>query len=757
MSKLTRDDREALEYHERPGRPGKLEIRSTKPMNTQLDLSLAYSPGVAAPCRVIAEDPDATYKYTSRGNLVAVVTNGTAVLGLGAIGPEAAKPVMEGKAVLFKRFADIDVFDLEIRGGPETVIDVVTALEPTFGGINLEDIKAPDCFTIEAELRERLSIPVFHDDQHGTAIITGAAFLNAVEVAEKKIEEVRLVVSGAGAAAIACTELLYELGLDPKNVLMCDSRGVIHSEREITDPFKARFVRETDARTLADALVDADAFLGLSVGGLVSPDMVRAMAPNPIVFACANPDPEIDYPDAMAARDDVIMATGRSDYPNQVNNVLGFPYIFRGALDVQATCVNQEMKIAAVRALADLAREPVPASVSRAYNDRNFTFGRDYLIPTPFDPRVLQWLAPAVARAAMDSGVAKRPIDDWEVYGVELESMMDPGRGLLRRIMDKAKQDPKRIVFPEGNSPRVIKAAHVLKREGIAVPILLGLEEEVQQAAENAGVDLDGIDIVYPPRDPRIGAYMETYLSLNQRRGATAARAQSDLSRRSSFGMMMVREGDADGIVVGATRPYAEAIGPALRLIGSEGRACGVYMVLTRDHTLFFADTTAHIDPDAEALADITHKVVHLVRNFDIEPRVAMLSFANFGAVRHEDSKKMARATELVAAQDPTLMIEGEIQVDMAVDINLARSRFPWTRLTKTANTFIFPNLAAANISYKMLHQLGGASIFGPILLGMHKPVNILALNSDSADIVNLSAYTVVRAQAQSDPANPSR
>ena len=757
MSKLTRDDREALEYHERPGRPGKLEIRSTKPMNTQLDLSLAYSPGVAAPCRVIAEDPDATYQYTSRGNLVAVVTNGTAVLGLGAIGPEAAKPVMEGKAVLFKRFADIDVFDLEIRGGPETVIDVVTALEPTFGGINLEDIKAPDCFTIEAELRERLSIPVFHDDQHGTAIITGAAFLNAVEVAGKKMEEVRLVVSGAGAAAIACTELLYELGLDPKNVLMCDSRGVIHSEREITDPFKARFVRETDARTLADALVNADAFLGLSVGGLVSPDMVRAMAPNPIVFACANPDPEIDYPDAMAARDDVIMATGRSDYPNQVNNVLGFPYIFRGALDVQATCVNQEMKIAAVRALADLAREPVPASVSRAYNDRNFTFGRDYLIPTPFDPRVLQWLAPAVARAAMDSGVAKRPIEDWEAYGVQLESMMDPGRGLLRRIMDKAKQDPKRIVFPEGNSPRVIKAAHVLKREGIAVPILLGLEEEVQQAAENAGVDLDGIDIVYPPRDPRIGAYMETYLSLNQRRGATAARAQSDLSRRSSFGMMMVREGDADGIVVGATRPYAEAIGPALRLIGSEGRACGVYMVLTRDHTLFFADTTAHIDPDAEALADITHKVVHLVRNFDIEPRVAMLSFANFGAVRHEDSKKMARATELVAAQDPTLMIEGEIQVDMAVDINLARSRFPWTRLTKTANTFIFPNLAAANISYKMLHQLGGASIFGPILLGMHKPVNILALNSDSADIVNLSAYTVVRAQAQSDPANPSR
>lgn len=749
MSKLTRLDQEALEYHERPGRPGKLEIRATKPMNTQLDLSLAYSPGVAAPCRVIADDPDATYKYTSRGNLVAVVTNGTAVLGLGAIGPEAAKPVMEGKAVLFKRFADIDVFDLEIRGGPQTVIDVVTALEPTFGGINLEDIKAPDCFTIESELRKRLSIPVFHDDQHGTAIITGAAFQNAVEVAGKEIHKIRLVVSGAGAAAIACTELLFELGLNPDNVLMCDSRGVIHSEREVSDPFKARFVRETQARTLADALVGADAFLGLSVGGLVSPEMVQSMAANPIVFACANPDPEIDYPDAIGARSDVIMATGRSDYPNQVNNVLGFPYIFRGALDVQATCVNQEMKIAAVKALADLAREPVPASVSRAYNDQSFTFGREYLIPTPFDPRVLQWLAPAVAKAAMDSGVAKRPIEDWESYGVQLESMMDPGRGLLRRIMDKAKQDPKRIVFPEGNSPRVIKAAHVLKREGIAVPILLGLEEEVQAAAESVGVDLDGIDIVYPRRDDRMNAYVDTYLDLNQRRGATAARARSDLSSRSSFGMMMVREGDADGIVVGATRPYAEAIRPALRLIGCEGRACGVYMVLTRDQTLFFADTTAHINPDAETLADITHKVVHLVRNFDIEPRVAMLSFANFGAVRHEDCAKMARATELVSAQDPTLMIEGEIQVDMAVDIPLARGRFPWTRLTKAANTFIFPNLAAANISYKMLHQLGGASIFGPILLGMHKPVNILALNSDSADIVNLSAYTVVRAQAQ--------
>ena len=744
---MTNKDQEALDYHEGPNRPGKIEIRSTKPMTTQLDLSLAYTPGVAAPCRVIAEDPDASYRYTSRGNLVAVVTNGTAVLGLGAIGPEAAKPVMEGKAVLFKRFADIDVFDLEIRGGAETVISVVQALEPTFGGINLEDIKSPDCFLIEQKLRDTLSIPVFHDDQHGTAIIAGAAFLNALEVAEKAIEDVRLVVSGAGAAAIACTHLLFDLGLKPEHVLMCDSKGVLRTGRAISDQVKARFVQDTDRETLADALVGADAFLGLSVGGLVSPEMLGTMAERPIVFAMANPDPEIDWPDAMAARPDAIMATGRSDYPNQVNNVLGFPYIFRGALDVQATCINEPMKKAAVTALALLAREPVPGQVSRAYGNRNFQFGAEYLIPTPFDQRVLLWVAPAVARAAMESGVARRSIDDWDAYGVRLAQMMDPGRGLLRRIIGKAKRDPKRIVFPEGNEPRVVKAASVLVREGIARPILLGLEDEIEAAAQEAGVDLDGVELVRPRRDPRLEPYAAAFMDAHKRRGVTFARAKSDLSSRSTFGMMMVCQGDADGIVGGATRPYAEAMRPALSIIGSEGRACGLYMVLTRDQTLFFADTTVNIDPNAETLADITCKAVELVRDFDIEPRVAMLSFANFGAVRHRDCLKMAEATELVLQREPNLMIEGEVQVDVAVDMALRERSFPWSRLTGMANTFVFPNLAAANIAYKMLHQLGGASIFGPILLGMREPVNILAFNADAADIVNLAAYTVVRAQ----------
>jgi malate dehydrogenase (oxaloacetate-decarboxylating)(NADP+) len=740
-------DEEALDYHSGPPKPGKLEIRATKPMSTQLDLSLAYSPGVAAPCRVIAQDARRSYDFTNRGNLVAVITNGTAVLGLGDIGPEAAKPVMEGKAVLFKRFADIDVFDLELRGGPETVIEVVRALEPTFGGINLEDIKAPDAFYIEEKLRETMSIPVFHDDQHGTAIIAGAAFLNAVEIAGKRIEDIRLTVSGAGAAAIAVTNLLIELGLRREHILMADREGVLRPGRDLGDPYRAQFARVTDCVTLADALVGADAFLGLSVGNIVTGDMIRPMAERPIIFAMANPDPEIPWPEATAARPDAIMATGRSDYPNQVNNVLGFPYIFRGALDVRATTINHAMKIAAVRALAALAREPVPQSVSRAYNDREFHFGPGYIIPTPFDPRALLWVAPAVARAAMASGVAQRPIEDWDAYRVRLERMMDPGRGLLRELMHKAKRDPKRIVLSEGTDHRVVKAAAVLHREGIAKPILLGREDEVRAAAAEADVDLTGIEVVYPRTDPRFARYTELYLEQNRRHGATPARAREDVGHRASFAMMMVREGDADGAVMGATRPYAEAVRPALQIIGTRGRACGLHMVLTRDRTLFLADTTMNIEPDVDALVDMTIEVVAHVRSFDIEPRVAMLSFANFGAVRHPQTAKMARAAELVRARDPELMIEGEIQVDVAVDMALREHSFPWSRLTDTANTFIFPNLAAANITYKMLHQLGGASIFGPILLGMNRPVNILAFNSDASDIVNLAAYTAVRAQ----------
>ncbi len=744
---MSSTDQDALDYHSGPPKPGKLEIRATKPMASQLDLSLAYSPGVAAPCRVIAGDPSRSYDFTNRGNLVAVITNGTAVLGLGDIGPEAAKPVMEGKAVLFKRFADIDVFDLELRGGPETVIEVVRALEPTFGGINLEDIKAPDAFYIEEQLRATMSIPVFHDDQHGTAIITGAAFLNAVEVAGKRIEDVKLAVSGAGAAAIAVTNLLIELGLRRDNILMADRDGVLRPGRDLDDPYRAEFVRETDCETLADALVGADAFLGLSVGNVVTGDMIRPMAEHPIIFAMANPDPEIPWLEATQARPDAILATGRSDYPNQVNNVLGFPYIFRGALDVQASCINHAMKIAAVHALAALAREPVPPSVSRAYDDREFRFGPQYIIPTPFDPRMLLWVAPAVARAAMASGVARRPIEDWDAYRVRLERMMDPGRGLLLEIIQKAKRVPKRIVLSEGTDHRVIKAASVLHQERIATPILMGREDEVRAAAVEAGVDLGDIEIVYPRTDPRFPHYAELYLQTHVRAGGTPARAREDVGHRASFAMMMVREGDADGAVMGATRPYAEAVRPALQIIGTRGRACGLYMVLTRDRTLFFADTTMNIDPDVDALVDLTIEVVAHVRSFDIEPRVAMLSFANFGAVRHPETAKMARAAERVREREPELMIEGEIQVDVAVDMALRAHAFPWSRLTEAANTFIFPNLASANIAYKMLHQLGGASVFGPILLGMKRPVNILAFNSDASDIVNLAAYTAVRAQ----------
>ncbi|MEE2779680.1 MAG: phosphate acyltransferase, partial [Myxococcota bacterium] len=590
-------------------------------------------------------------------------------------------------------------------------------------------------------------IPLFQEDQLGSAIITGSGFLKAVEVTKRDIGDIRLVVSGAGAAAIACTRLLIELGLDPDKVLMCDSRGVLSAKREINDPVKGEFVRETDCETLADALVGADAFMGLSVGGLVSREMVATMADKPIIFAMANPDPEIGWDDVMETCPDAVMATGRSDYPNQVNNVLGFPYIFRGALDVQATGINEPMKIAAVNALADLAREPVPASVSRAYGNRSFQFGADYIIPTPFDPRVLLWVAPAVAQAAMDSGVARRPIEDWDAYRVRLEQMMDPGRGLLRRIFTKARQELQRIVLPESTDPRVVKAASVLAREQVVQPVLLGNIDELSAAAEAAQVSLDGIEVIEPEKNERYEEYVARYLDVNKRRGATEARARTELSDSSMFGMMMVREGHADGIVVGATRPYAEAIRPALGLIGTQGRACGLHMVLTRSQTMFFADTTVNIDPDAETLADLTLTVARAVRSFAIEPRVAMLSFANFGAVRHRDCAKMAKAVALVRAREPDLMIEGEMQVDLAVDMNLRERTFPWSRLTETANTFIFPNLASANIAYKMLHQVGGASIFGPVLLGVRRPVNILAFNSDATDIVNLAAYTAVQAQ----------
>ncbi len=739
---------DALAYHAGPPRPGKLEIRPTKAMTTQLDLSLAYSPGVAAPCLAIAKDPSKSWDYTIRGNLVAVITNGTAVLGLGDIGPAAAKPVMEGKAVLFKRFADIDVFDLEVQGDPETFITVVKALEPTFGGINLEDIKAPEAFYIEERLREAMSIPVFHDDQHGTAIIAGAALINACEVQGKSISDLKVVLLGAGAAGISCARLFMLLGVQPDNILTIDKQGVLRTEdAHDLDPYRRSLARDTPLRTLTEALVGADVLLGLSAGGIVKPDMIATMAPRPIIFALANPDPEITPPDVRAVRPDAIVATGRSDYPNQVNNVLGFPFIFRGALDVRASKITESMKIAAVNALAALAREPVPASVMRAYGGSHFTFGHDYIIPKPFDPRVLGWVAPAVARAAAESGVAMKPITDWTAYSLKLEQMMDPGRGLIRQIIDKARSDPKRVVFPEGYDDRVVKAATVLAHEGIARPILIGDREQIEAIARTHSLDLDGIEIVNPPEHPRIKHYTEAFLQLMQRRGITQPEARRRMYSQTKFGLMMLREGDADTLVMGASKPYAEAMKPALQLIGTHTKACGMYILLTRSRTLFFADTTCQIDPSAEDLATLTLDVVARVKSFDIVPRVAMLSFANFGTVAHPDCKKMARATELVRQRDPSLMIEGEIQVDVAVDMDLRNHMFPWSRLTEPANVFIFPNLASANIAYKMMHQIGGASIFGPILIGMKRPMHILALNVDANDIVNLSAYAVVSAQ----------
>jgi malate dehydrogenase (oxaloacetate-decarboxylating)(NADP+) len=746
MARPTRDD--ALAYHAGGPRPGKLEIRPTKPMATQRDLSLAYSPGVAEPCLAIAENPDAAFDYTARGNLVGVITNGTAVLGLGAIGPAAAKPVMEGKAVLFKRFADIDVFDLEVDGDPETFIKVVKALEPTFGGINLEDIRAPEAFEIEERLRATMAIPVFHDDQHGTAIITGAALINAVELQEKRLEDIRLVLVGAGAAGLACARLFIELGVRPEHITTVDKDGVLRMEHaERLDRWRRAFARETPHRTLAEAMVGADVVVGLSVAGAITADMVRSMAPRPIIFALANPTPEIPPPAVHAIREDAIVATGRTDFPNQVNNVLGFPFIFRGALDVRATTINEAMKIAAVRAIAALAREAVPSSVMRAYGDRHFAFGRDYIIPKPFDPRVLGHVAPAVARAAMESGVARRPIDDFDAYRLKLERMMDPGRGLMRQIIDKARAEPKRLVLTDCHDDRVLKAATVLAREGIARPVLIGHREGLERAAAKLSLTLDGIEVIDGPNHPHFDACVREFERLLARRGITRPQARGRLHSQTRLALMLLRLGHVDCCITGATRSYADAMRPVLQIIGTDGRAAGLYIIMTRERTLFFADTTANIDPDAETLAEITLKVVERVRGFDMTPRVAMLSFSNFGAVSHRDAAKMARATELVRARDPELMIEGEIQVDLAVDMELRERMFPWSRLTEPANVFIFPNLASANAAYKMMHQLGGASIFGPILLGPRRPVHVLALNVDANDIVNLGAWAVVSAQ----------
>ncbi len=750
---------EALEYHRRT-RPGKIEINVTKPCATQRDLALAYTPGVAEPCRAIAKDPEAVFEYTARGNLVAVVSNGTAVLGLGNIGARAGKPVMEGKGVLFKRFADIDVFDLELDSeNPDDVIRLVKLLEPTFGGINLEDIKAPECFYIEETLKEQLDIPVFHDDQHGTAIISGAGLLNAVELVGKRLDEIRIVISGAGAAGIACAKFYLALGARKENLILCDRHGVIYRGREEgMNPYKALFAAETKARTLGEALRGADVFCGVSGPDLVTGEMVRSMAANPILFAMANPDPEITYEEAMAARDDVIMATGRSDYPNQVNNVLGFPFIFRGALDVRARAINEAMKVAAARALADLAKEPVPYSVLKAYRLERLQFGRDYIIPKPFDPRVLIWEASAVAKAAMESGVGGVEIDI-EAYREKLEARLGLSRKVMRGIINKARRSPKRIVYPEGEHAPILKACEIVLDEGMAHPILLGDETVIRARVEELRLNLGtAVEIVDPEKSPKFDDYVEAFYRLRQRKGVTLDGARNLMRHRNYFGPMLVAMGDADGLVSGLTQTYAETLRPALQIIGVRQdvhKVAGLYMIVLRDRVLFFADATVNIEPSAEDLAEIALLCAREVRRFGAEPRVAMLSFSNFGSTRHPLAEKVRRATDLVKRRAPELLIDGEMQADTAIVPAILDEIYPFSALKGHggANVLIFPNLEAGNVAYKLVQRLCQAEAIGPVLLGMRKPVHVLQVGDfNEEDVVNMTAIAVVDAQETIEP-----
>jgi malate dehydrogenase (oxaloacetate-decarboxylating)(NADP+) len=746
---------EALRYHAYP-RPGKVEVVPTKPCLTQWDLSMAYTPGVAEPCREVVRDPTLAFTYTNRGNLVAVVSNGTAVLGLGNIGALAGKPVMEGKGVLFKRFADIDVFDIEVASeDPEDVIRVCKLLEPTFGGINLEDIKAPDCFYVEERLKKELEIPVFHDDQHGTAIISGAALLNALEITGKDISKIRVVFSGAGASAIACARLYVRLGVDPANILMVDSRGTITKDRtEGMNPFKAEFAADPSApRTLAEAMEDADVFVGLSVGGLVTQEMVRRMAKDPIIFALANPDPEITYPEAKEARPDAIVATGRSDYPNQVNNVLGFPFVFRGALDTQARAINEEMKVAACRALAALAKEDVPESVSRAYQDRSFRFGRDYLIPKPFDYRVLLWEATAVARAAMETGVARKEID-LDEYRYELERKLGRRWEVMQRMVVKVRKDPKRIVYPEGADPRVLRAVHTMVEEGIVRPILLGSREEIASEVERLGYEEIPGEVVDPRRDERVSRYAEHYFQLRQRKGVNREEALRHVQQPTVFGAVMVSLGEADGMVAGLGGRLQETIRPALQVIRPrEGvrRVAGVQLVMTRDRLVFFADTVMNVDPTAEELAEIARLAAGVAREFNEEPVVAMLSFSNFGSVNHPAARKVQRAVEILREMEPDLVVDGEVQADLALMPESLERLYPFSRLVgRRPNVFVFPDLDSANIAYKLLHKLADAETIGPIIVGMSRPVQILQPQSAAQEIYHMTTIAVAEAQERS-------
>ena len=753
MARVNRKQ-DALDYHSQ-GRPGKIEVIPSKPYSSQRDLALAYSPGVAEPCLRINDNVEDVYKYTAKGNLVAVISNGTAVLGLGNIGPEASKPVMEGKGLLFKIFADIDVFDIEINETRiEEFVQTVKAISPTFGGINLEDIKAPECFEIERRLKQELNIPIMHDDQHGTAIISGAALLNALELAKKRIGKVKIVINGAGASAISCAKLYISLGAKKENMVMLDSSGVIHTRRNNLDENKKYFATDKKIETLDQAIKDADIFIGLSKGDVLTPEMVKKMAKNPIVFALANPDPEIAYEVAVKTRKDLIIATGRSDYPNQVNNVLGFPYIFRGALDVRATAINEAMKLAAVYALAHLAKEPVPEIVNLAYNRKNMVFGKDYIIPKPLDPRLITVVAPAVAKAAIESGVAKSVINDWEAYREELGKRLGHDNKLIRVITSKAKQNPKRIVFAEADTYKILKAAQVVKDEGIAIPILLGNEDKIRTLIKENNLELGDTQIIDPRSDElRIQKFGEIFFKKRQRRGFTLYEARKIVRERNFYGAMMVELGEADALISGLTRKYSDTIRPALQIIGTEPnvrKVAGMYIMITKKGPLFFADTTINVSPTAEELVEITLLTAKAVQTFNVQPRIALLSFSNFGGSDNPEALIVAKAVDLLHKNHPKLIVDGEMQGNFAINQQLLTDNYPFSQLVSgEANTLIFPNLSSGNIAYKLLQELGAAEAIGPVLIGMKKPVHILQLGSSVREIVNMVTIAVVDSQAR--------
>ena len=758
MSKINRKQ-DALDYHSQ-GRPGKIQVIPTKPTNSQRDLTLAYSPGVAEPCLQIADNKEDVYKYTAKGNLVAVISNGTAVLGLGDIGPEASKPVMEGKGLLFKIYADIDVFDLELdTKNIDDFVKIVKSLEPTFGGINLEDIKAPECFEIERRLKEEMNIPVMHDDQHGTAIISAAALLNACELQRKKMDRIKIVVNGAGAAAISCTRLYESLGAKKENIVMCDRTGVIRKTRENLDAIKAEFATDRKIETLADALKDADVFIGLSSSNCVTATMLKSMAKNPIVFAMANPDPEIAYDLAISSRKDLIMATGRSDYPNQVNNVLGFPYIFRGALDVRATAINEPMKIAAVRAIAELAKKPVPEAVNMAYNEKNIKFGKEYIIPKPMDIRLITNVSVAVAKAAIESGVARKAITDWDAYIESLKARMGMDDVIMRAITNKAKLAPKRVVFAEADNYKILKAAQIVKDDNIAIPVLLGNRAAIDKIIAENGLELEGVEIIDPALEPeRSSKYAAALYKKRQRKGVTQHEAAKLMRDRNYFGASMVELGDADAMISGLTKNYVSVVKPALHVIGTEdgvNRVAGMYMMMTRKGPVFFGDTTVNVNPSVDELVDITLLVERSVRKFNIQPRIAMLSYSNFGSNDGPIPGKVSAAVDVLHEKYPDIIVDGDMQGNFAMNNALLKDNFPFSTLVDApANTLIFPNLESGNIAYKLLQELGGAEAIGPILLGLKKPVHIVQLGSSVREIVNMITIAVLDVQYKEEKAS---